>query len=126
MLTFAQYISDIAQEEIVLTTAEVQKLKARFGETVGRMGHLKSDGSLIVDASLIRESALSLGRRELLEAAGTVAEPLMSPQAAKLIERISELNRARYRALCQRYQDATDANKIAELKAEIMRQTFPS
>ncbi|MGI8743702.1 MAG: hypothetical protein ACR2NN_14230 [Bryobacteraceae bacterium] len=123
---YSQYISGIAQEEITVAPAEVERLRARFGEMVPQMGRWQADGSLVIDGDLIREAAVSLRSRELTEAATALMESFASPSAAILIERISELNKLRFRELCQRYQEATNPAEEEAMKQEIIRQVFPS
>jgi hypothetical protein len=45
MLTFTQLLEELAQKEITLYAAEVQRMKDRFGDKTLQMGHLQEDGS---------------------------------------------------------------------------------
>ncbi len=130
MVTFTQFVSEMAQEEVILSPADVQRLKQQFGTTiVGKMGRLSADdGSLIVDADIILEASASLGRKQFSEAAEALTSEATTgvSSVASLIERIAELNDRRFIELCQRCQDTTDRVEAGCLQREIIRQIFPS
>lgn len=126
MSTFIHFLAEIAQEEVVLSPDDVQRLKQRFGPAIGKMGRWSADGSLIINADLIHEARSALGKRVLSEAARALMESTDSSSVAALIEKISELNKLRFRELCQRYQETSDPAEEDELNEELVRRVFPS
>ena len=52
MLTFKQFVAELAREDVTLSPAEVQELTKRFGKKVLQMGHVEEDGSMLVPVDL--------------------------------------------------------------------------
>jgi hypothetical protein len=121
----------MAQEEITIPPAEMERLKQRFGNRVAQMGRWQSDGSLAISTDVVQDATRGLGKTMLVEAAremsaNAFAEMLEASSASLLIERISEANKRRFRELCERLQNTTDEAEASALTQEIIRQIFPS
>ena len=82
MLTFKQFVAELAREEVSLSPAEVAEMTARFGKKVLQMGHTGEDGSMLVPVDCIVEAAHSLDTRTLAEA----AEILNNEQLASILQ----------------------------------------
>src|SRR6478672_13510393 len=72
MLTFKQFVTELAREDVVISPAELKEMVARFGEKVLQMGNLEPDGSMLVPVECIVEAASSLGSNTLVEAAEVI------------------------------------------------------
>src|SRR5437660_7876439 len=77
MLTFKQFVTELAREDVTLSPAEVREMTARFGDKVLQMGHLEEDGSLLVPVDCIVEAARSVGAQTLTEAAESIQNEQM-------------------------------------------------
>src|ERR1700691_905279 len=67
MLTFKQFVTELAREYIVISPSEIEEMKHRFGAKVLQMGHLNEDGSMNVPVDCIVEAARSLETRALVK-----------------------------------------------------------
>jgi len=52
MLTFKQFVTELASEDVTLSPAEMRETTARFGDKVLQMGHVEQDGSMLVPVDL--------------------------------------------------------------------------
>lgn len=57
MLTFLQFIEEIAQNDLTIPPADVDRMRERFGDKVLKMGHLQEDGSMLVPVDCVVEAA---------------------------------------------------------------------
>jgi hypothetical protein len=81
MLTFIQFIEEIAQTDLTIPPAEVDRMREKFGDKVLKMGHLQENGSMLVPIDCVLEAAQSLGTQMLTEA----AEILKSDQMVNML-----------------------------------------
>src|ERR1035438_3480067 len=70
MLTFKQFLNELAREDATISPMEVEEMRQRFGDKVLQMGHRNEDGSMDVPVDCIVEAARSLEAHTLTEAAG--------------------------------------------------------
>lgn len=72
MPTFAELIEEITSAEpvISISPAEVNSLDRRFGDRVRQIGrwNVSTDGSLDIPVAVVREAAMEVDSRTLLEA----------------------------------------------------------
>ena len=117
MLTFTEFIEEIARKDVAIPRADVERMRERFGDKVLNMGHLQGDGSMLVPVDCVLEAARSLGPQTLTEAAeilksGQMASMLQSGEA--LVERVGEARQHKLRELIREFQsesDETDAQR---------------
>jgi hypothetical protein len=57
MLTFKQFVTELARKEVTVSPAEVEEMTRRFGKKVLQMGHLQEDGSMLISVDCILEAA---------------------------------------------------------------------
>ncbi|HXM43741.1 MAG TPA: hypothetical protein VN924_21080 [Bryobacteraceae bacterium] len=127
MLTFKQFVSELASEDVTLSPAELREMTARFGGKVLQMGHLEQDGSMLVPVDCIVEAARSLGARALTEAAESLnneqmASMLRSGEA--LVERVIEARERKLRETIRAFQDEPDANESHRQWKLIEKEVF--
>jgi len=72
MLTFIQFIEEIAKRDLTIPPTDVERMRGQFGDKVLKMGHLQEDGSLLVPVDCVLEAAQSVGTQTLTEAAETL------------------------------------------------------
>src|ERR1039457_180444 len=72
MLTFKQFVTELAKEDVTLSQAEVREMTARFGDKALQMGHIEEDGSMLVPVDCIVEAARLVGAQTLTEAAESI------------------------------------------------------
>lgn len=79
MLTFKQFVTELAREDVIISPSEIEEMKHRFGDKVLQMGHLNQDGSMNVPVDCIVEAARSLEAHTLTEAAETSTTSTLFP-----------------------------------------------
>jgi hypothetical protein len=84
----------------------------RFGENLVRIGHLQTDGSMLVPMDCVIEAAQSLGAGRLARAAETlkrddVLDMLQSGE--ELIDRVGDARERKVRELVTNFQEADQA-----------------
>jgi hypothetical protein len=102
MLTFIQFIEEIAQKDLVIPPSDVERMRERFGDRVLRMGHLQENGSMLVPVDCVLEAVQSLGAQTLTEAAKTLKgdEMVNLLQSGEvLVERVGEARERKLRGL---------------------------
>jgi predicted CoA-binding protein len=107
MLTFIQFIEEIAQKDLTILPADVNRMRERFGDKVLKMGHLQEDGSMLVPVDCVLEAAQSLGAQTLTEAAGILKNDEMVnmfQSAETLVERVGEARERNLRELVRKFQ----------------------
>jgi hypothetical protein len=112
MLTFKELVSDLARKEVTLSSSDLKRMIARFGEKVLLMGHLESDGSMRIPVECIVEAASLMGSRGLTEAAESlVNEEIVSAlqSGETLIERVVEARDRMLRNMIRDFQNEPDA-----------------
>jgi hypothetical protein len=135
MLTFVQYLEELAGSGQVLTLpgGEVELLVECFGDQVRQMGrwNASGDGSLDIPVSVIRDAASQLEGHALLEAvaelkAEHLTTMLNSSAAVSLIEKICESYQRYFRDLMSRYQVAGDPAESMRLRDQLVQEVFGS
>jgi hypothetical protein len=117
MLTFIQFIEEIAKKDLTIPAAEVERMRERFGEKVLKMGHLQEDGSMLVPVNCVLEAAQSLGTQTLTEAAEILKSDgllYMLQSGEALVERVGEARDRKLRELIRKFQsesNETDAHR---------------
>ena len=53
MLSFVQFIEEIAQKDRTVPAADVERMRARFGD---KLGHIPEDGSMLVPVDCVLEA----------------------------------------------------------------------
>jgi hypothetical protein len=127
MLTFKQFVTELAREDVSLSAAEVAEMIARFGKKVLQMGHTLDDGSMLVPVDCIVEAARSLGTRTLTEAAEVLNnEQLVSllQSGESLVERVIEAREQKLREAIRTFQNERDAGKSHERWKQIEKEVF--
>jgi hypothetical protein len=117
MLTFIQFIEEIARKDLIIPLADVQRMRERFGDKPLKMGHLQEDGSMLVPVDCVIEAVQSLGPQTLAEAADSLkgdemVNMLQSGEA--LVERVGEARERKLRELIREFQaepDDADAHR---------------
>ena len=111
MLTFIQFVEEIAREDLTIPPHDVKRMRERFGDKAIRMGHVQEDGSLLVPMDCVLEAAQSLGAQTLTEA----AESLKSQEMVNLlhsgetfVERVGEAREHKLRKLIREFQSEPD------------------
>jgi len=93
MLSFIQFIEEIAQKDLVIPPADIERMRERFGAKVLKMGHLQEDGSMLVPVDCVLDAAQSLAAQTLTEAAETLKSDDMVnllQSGEVLVERVGE------------------------------------
>ena len=127
MLTFRQFVSELAREDVTLSPAEVQDMRERFGEKVLRMGHLAPDGSMAVPVDCIIEAARSIGAGTLTAAAeiinsGQMVCMLQSVEA--LVEQVSEARERKLRSMIRKFQNQPPGEESHQQWRQIEKEVF--
>ena len=127
MLTFKQFVSELAQQDLTLSPVEVRDLANRFGSRVLQMGHLQDDGSMLVPIDCILDAARSLGTRHLAEA----AEALQSDRVASMlrsaeefVEHVSEARKRKLQHMVENFQSESDNSEAHHQWKEIEKMIF--
>jgi hypothetical protein len=114
MLTFKQFVTELAREDVALSPMEVCEMKKRFGDKALRMGNLQEDGSMLVSVDCIIEAVRSLESHTLTEAVEIinneqVVSMLQSGEA--LVERVGQARESKLRQMIRDYQNEPNASK---------------
>ena len=111
MLTFKQFVTELAREDIVISPSEIRAMKHRFGDTVLQMGHLNEDGSMNVPVDCIVEAARSLEGHALTDAIEIINDKhavSMLQSGESLVERVGEARERKLRRMIQTFQAEGD------------------
>ncbi len=127
MLTFKQFVAELARTDVTLSPPEVCELTTRFGKKVLQMGHLQEDGSMLVPVDCILEAAQAMGSRALAEAAESfqgqqMTSLLLSVEA--LVEKVGEAREHRLRRTIRTFQEEPDADKSHSRWRQIEKEIF--
>ena len=127
MLTFKQFLTELAREDVTLSPDEVRNLTERFGKKVLQMGHLQEDGSLLVPVDCIVEAAQSLGSQKLTEAVQSLdSEQMVSMLRSfeALVDRVGETRKRKLAEMVEKFQsEPSDAAAHQQWK-EIEKMIF--
>lgn len=127
MLTFKQFVTELAREDVTLSPMEVDEMKDRFGEKVLKMGNLQPDGSMLVSVDCILEAARSLGSHTFTEAAEIINNQQMVSMLRSgeaLVERVGHFRERKLRKIIRDYQNEPDAGKSHRQWKQIEREVF--
>ncbi len=127
MLTFKQFVSELAREDVMLSPAEVQEMTARFGDKVLQMGHLEEDGSMLVPVDCILDAVLSLRTQALIEAAESInneqmASMLRSGEA--LVQLVIEARERKLRQMIRTFQKERDNSESHKQWKHLEKEIF--
>jgi hypothetical protein len=127
MLTFKQFVTELAREDIVISPSEIEEMKLRFGAKVLQMGHLNEDGSMNVPVDCIVEAARSLETRTLTEAAEIINNEhvvSMLQSGESLVERVGEARERKLRQMIRNFQEEGDTSKSHSQWKQIEKEVF--
>ena len=127
MLTFIQFIEEIAKRDLPIPAPDVARMRERFGDKVLKMGHLQEDGSILVPLDCVLEAAQSLGAQTLTEAAetfgsGEVLNLLQSGEA--LVQRVGEARERKLRELIRQFQSESNETDAQRQWKQIEKMVF--
>ena len=109
MLTFKQFINELAREDITISSIDVERMRKRFGDKVLQMGHLNQDGSMNIPVDCIVEAARSLEAHTLTEAAEIINNEhmvSMLQSVESLVERVGEAKERKLRQMIRNFQES--------------------
>jgi glutamine phosphoribosylpyrophosphate amidotransferase len=127
MLTFKQFLNELAREDATISPIEVEEMRKRFGDKVLQMGHLNEDGSMDVPVDCIVEAARSLEAHTLTEAAEIInneqmVSMLQSGEA--LVERVGEARERKLRQMIRNFQNEGDTSTSHRQWKQIEKEVF--
>lgn len=111
MLTFSQFIEEIARKDLTIPPADVERMRERFGDKVLQMGHSREDGSMLVPIDCVLQAVQSLEPRTLAEAAEILkSDELVSmlQSGETLVERVGEARERKLRELIRQFQSESN------------------
>ena len=127
MLTFIQFIEEIAKADLTIAPADVERMRERFGEKVLKMGHLQEDGSMLVPVDCVLEAAQSLGTQTLTEAAEILKSDAMLnvlQSGEALVERVGEARERKLRELIRKFQSESNETDARHEWKQIEKMVF--
>ena len=126
MLTFKQFINELAQEDVTISSTDVEEMRKRFGDKVLQMGHLNKDGSMNVPVDCIVEAARSLESHTLTEAAEIINNEHMVSMlrsGESLVERVGEAKERKLRQMIRNFQESDTSTSHRQWK-QIEKEVF--
>lgn len=127
MLTFIQFIEEIAKKDLTIPPADVERMRERFGEKVLKMGHLQVDGSMLVPVDCVLEAVQSLGPQTLTEAAEILKgdEMVNMLQSGEtLVERVAKARERKLRDLIRKFQSESNETDAHQHWKQIEKMVF--
>ena len=127
MLTFKQFVTELAREDVTIAPAEVQEMSKRFGDKVLQMGHLEEDGSMLVPVDCVLEAARSLETQTLTEAAEILNNEQMVSMLRSgetFVERVIEARERKLREMIRKFRKEPDASKSHDQWKRIEKEVF--
>lgn len=127
MLTFKQFVTELAREDITLSAMEIKEMKRRFGDKVLQMGHLQQDGSMLIPVDCIIEAARTLGSHTLTEAVEIINDEQMLSMlqsGERLVEQVGEARDQKLRQMIRKFQNQPDNNKSHQQWKQIEKEVF--
>ena len=109
MLTFKQFINELASEEVTISSIDVEGMRKRFGDKVLQMGHLNQDGSMNIPVDCIVEATRSLEAHTLTEAAEIINNEhmvSMLQSVESLVERVGEAKERKLRQMIRNFRES--------------------
>src|SRR5271169_6422638 len=117
MLTFKQFVTELAKEDVTISPVEVRGMIARFGDKVRQMGHITEDGSMLIPVDCIVEAARSVDAQTLTEAAESLNEDEMVSllrSGEALVEKVIEAREQKLRETIRDFQNEQDTSQSHE------------
>ena len=127
MSTFTEFLEELAQKEIRLSAAEVQRMRDRFGDKTLQMGHLQEDGSMSIPLECVIEAVQSIGRRTLTEAVASLKNERMVSMlesAESLVESVGKARERRLRTMIGKFQGEPDNITAHRQWKQIEKEVF--
>jgi hypothetical protein len=127
MLTFIQFIEEIAKKDLTIPPADVERMRERFGDKVLRMGHHREDGSMLVPVDCVLEAVQSLGPKTLTEAVETLKSGelvSMLQSGETLVVRVGEARERKLRELIRKFQSESDETAAHGQWKQIEKMVF--
>ena len=127
MLTFKQFVTELAREDVIISPSEIEEMKHRFGDKVLQMGHLNEDGSMNFPVDCIVEAARSLEAHTLTEAAEIINNQhavSMLQSGESLVERVGEARERKLRQTIRNFRNERDAGKSHRQWKQIEKEVF--
>ena len=127
MLTFKQFVTELAREDVLISPSEIEEMTHRFGDKVLQMGNLNEDGSMKVPVDCIVEAARSLEAQTLTEAAGIINNDQivsMLQSGELLVEGVVEARERKLRRMIQSFQNEGDTGRSHRQWKQIEREVF--
>ena len=127
MLTFKQFVTELAREDVALSPAEVQEMRSRFGDKVLQIGPIAENGSVLVPVDCIVEATRSVGARTLTEAAESLNDEQMVSMLRSgeaLVDRVIEAKEQKLRKMIRQFQDEPDAGTSHKQWKRIEKEVF--
>jgi hypothetical protein len=127
MLTFKEFVTELAREDVIISPSEIEDMKHRFGDKVLRMGHLNEDGSMNVPVDCIVEAARSLEAHTLTEAAEIINNKhavSMLQSGESLVERVGEAREQKLRQAIRNFQKEGDSGNSHRQWKHIEKEVF--
>jgi hypothetical protein len=127
MLTFKQFVTELAMEDVSLSSAEVGEMTARFGEKVLQMGRIEEDGSMRVPIDCVVEAARSVSAQTLTEAAESINNRQivsMLRSGEVLVEKVTEARERKLREMVHTFQSGHDASESHKQWKQIEKEVF--
>ncbi len=130
MLTLAQYLKEMAQQEdeFVVPSDEVEMLVERLGSSVRSIGRWNADGTITMSRHMVAEALQGIAKQTLIDAAielETLTEIMDTPSAKTIVERLVAAKERQLRELMTEYQDTNDSRNMDDLEHTILREIFP-
>jgi hypothetical protein len=127
MLTFKQFVSELAREDVILPASEIEGMRQRFGDKVLQMGHLNDDGSMNVPVDCVVEAARSLEAHTLTEAAEIINnEDIVSmlQSGETLVEQVALARERKLRQMIRTFQNEGNPTKSDTQWKRIEKEVF--
>jgi hypothetical protein len=127
MLTFIQFLEDLSKDSVLLSPADVERMRNRFGDKVLQMGHLDENGSMSISVDSIVEAVRSLGSQKLNEALENFkSEEMVSmlESAEALVERVAEVEKRKLERRVEKFQSEPDDAKAHRQWKDIEKMVF--
>jgi predicted CoA-binding protein len=128
MLTLSQFIEEVAQKDLTVPPADVERMRERLGDDkVTKMGHLQEDGSMLVPVDCVLDVVQSLGPQALTEAAEILKSDEMVnmlQSGETLVELVGKARERRLRELIRKFQSESNETDARRQWRQIEKTVF--
>jgi|SRR5450432_2314431 hypothetical protein len=127
MMTFKQFVAELAREDVILSPVEIEEMTRRFGDKVLQMGHLQADGSMLVPVDCIIEAVQSLGAQVLGEASESINNEQMVSllqSGEVLVEKVGEARERKLRHMIRTFQNEPESRTSHKQWKQIEKEVF--